>query len=222
MESPVPQKPTAPPPLEGLDGPAAPGRKSAASWRRCPRLEAPGRQNSGPSSGQPGPCSGRADSAVAPARALESFRGGGSFGCRRSLLALWSRIRSRRQEAAAREARQALQASPCHVWSSLSPGFGTAAPGLRGGLEPLPGGPGPPHPQAGRAGGPAEGASGGAGRSHGKPRAPRPSARSSGRPWRLGTSGPPPAGRRLRPKGTGRLMEAVTAGLEEPRPSRTA
>ena len=39
MESPVPQKPTCSPlPLEGLDGPAA-REESAASWRRCPRLE---------------------------------------------------------------------------------------------------------------------------------------------------------------------------------------
>ena len=43
----------------------------------------------------------------------------------------------------------------------------------------------------------------------------------SGRPWRLGTSGPPPAGRRLRPKGTGRLWRPSPPGWR-PRPSRTA
>ena len=102
MESPVPQKPTAPPPLEGLDGPAA-------------REEVRRQLAALPQAGEP---AARTQSlllaslglALAGLILLWLLPGrwklpGAALLAAGGVLALWSRIRSRRQEAAAREAR---------------------------------------------------------------------------------------------------------------------
>lgn len=106
MESPVPQKPTAPPPLEGLDGPAA-REEVRRQLAALPQAGEPAARTQGLLLASLG-------LALAGLILLWLLPGrwklpGAALLAAGGVLALWSRIRSRRQEAAAREARQALQ-----------------------------------------------------------------------------------------------------------------
>ena len=209
MESPVPQKPTAPPAPGGPGRTGGPGGDPPPAGGVAPAGE-PAARTQSLLLASLGLALAGADSAVAPARALEASGA--------ALLAAGGVLLSGpASEAAGRKLPPGKPGRPYRPslprMELLSPGFGTAAPGLRGGLEPLPGGPGPPHPQAGRAGGPAEGASGGAGRPHGKPglEAFCQEQRQALEAWDLWASACRAA---AQAKGHREAMEAVTAGLE--------